>query len=124
MKHSKGVTRKESIRRDLECCRLCKTGKSYESIGIALGISRQAVHQRLKRPPYSKVGRKKASKIKKRHMKAIYLLLSGYSQKDVNSHFGMSMNWCNYIIKKYNLRKVYERNYSKDETLHLPPTSP
>lgn len=103
MRGNKGVTRKMSIYRDSECHRLRKTGESYKSIGIKLGISRQAVHQRLKRPSYANAGRRKAKDIKKRHMTVAYLLLNGYRRKDIAAALDMSVSNIYLIIKKYNL---------------------
>ena len=105
---AKRPTRNISIKRD-ECIvdLIENHNLSYARTGMACGgISRQAVHQRYKKPDYSNAGRRKSPEIKYRYASIAFLLSTGMTMAEVAGEIGIKPNTLRVIMYKFRMRHV------------------
>lgn len=105
------VTRNESLARQ-ECVVNLREGEelSYAKIGELCGnISRQAVHQRYKRPSYAYAGYQKSFEIHRRHAALAFLMSKGMTASEATKELNLSRTNAWHVAQKYNLRRAGRR---------------
>ena len=80
-------------------------GLSYAKTGeLCGGISRQAVHQRYKKPLYIHGDKSKSKEIHRRFAGIAFLLSLGYQTKDVAQYLDIPLTQVYYVIKVHKVR--------------------